>query len=116
MASDQSAGDTPNPKVCQHPLQPAVPAGPAVPQEELKGDNRLIWAVLHRGHALKIFSSNSLGGHTVQNPGVCYSDLQALCRVINHCLNSNHGCCNHMIFAKLPNLFSRYCMEFYKLM
>ena len=53
MAPDQPAGDTPNSKACQHPLQPAVPAGPAVPQKELEGDNCLIWVVLHRGHALK---------------------------------------------------------------
>lgn len=43
VASEQSAGDAPHPKICQRPLNPAVPAGPADPQEELQGDNCVIW-------------------------------------------------------------------------
>lgn len=43
VASEQSAGDAPHPKICQRPLHPAVPAGPAAPQKELQGDNRVIW-------------------------------------------------------------------------
>lgn len=43
VASEQSAGDPPHPKICQRPLHPAGPAGPAAPQKELQGDNCVIW-------------------------------------------------------------------------
>lgn len=46
MASDQSEGNSPHSKVCQHPFQPAVLAGAPLSQEELKGDNCLmsVWS------------------------------------------------------------------------
>jgi len=103
MASDQPAGDTPHPQVYQHPLQPAVLAGPAISQKELKGDNRLIWVVLLRGYALRTFALNSLCSNTMQNPAACYPDTQTLHSGGNCYVNSNGGHCSHTIFAKLPS-------------
>lgn len=103
MASEQSAGDAPHPKICQRPPHPAVPAGPAAPQKELQGDNRVIW-----GRALKVLFPQTRRGRQRPAPrNVQFEFTDSDCRGINHSQNSSRGCCSNFVtFAKLPNVFS----------
>ncbi|XP_067171673.1 E3 ubiquitin-protein ligase MARCHF3 isoform X2 [Apteryx mantelli] len=102
MAPHQPAGDPADPQAGRRRLRPAVAAGPAARQEELQGDHRLTGPARTRAtHSVGSLEPSGVGCH----PGACCSELQTLCRGRNHCFNSNHGCCNHMIFAKLPNMF-----------
>lgn len=75
MASDQSKSDPSHPKVSKHPFEPAVLARPAFSQKELKRDNRLAVIILHRGHELYMWGSDS-----IPNLVVSHLEKQTLCR------------------------------------